>query len=214
VVAGDSACEAYTAIAWGVGLSHERLDVAGTESFHSLEGNMCGTAMQGTVALPGSKATSRAKGLHRNLGGLVSGRRGWVLCEYGGPHREGEEPKPMMHRHEKSGLAIVAVKPANKAKEAHRGSVCGGGRSGARGAKGGQGEYAAKHVPHSQRQARVTKALARIRPPHDARRARILPLTEPQATVRSCLHLTPATNQLLPLNRATILNSHAAAKSP
>ena len=53
----------------------------------------------------------------------------------------------MMHRHEKSGLAIVAVKPANKAKEAHRGSVCGGGRSGARGAKGGQGEYApAQHV--------------------------------------------------------------------
>ena len=25
--------EAYTAIAWGVGLSHERLDIAGAESF-------------------------------------------------------------------------------------------------------------------------------------------------------------------------------------
>jgi hypothetical protein len=75
-----------------VGLSHERLDVAGAESLYSLEGNMCGTAMQGADALPGSKATSRAKGLHRNLGGLGSGRRGRVHCAaYGGPHREDEE---------------------------------------------------------------------------------------------------------------------------
>ena len=87
---GDSGCEAYTAIAWGVGLSHERSDIVGAESFYSLEGNMCGTAMRGAVALPGSKATSRAKGLHRNLGGLVSGRQ--VLREWDGPHREGEEP--------------------------------------------------------------------------------------------------------------------------
>jgi group II intron reverse transcriptase/maturase len=36
---------------------------------------------------------------------------------YGGPHREGEEPKPMMHGHEKSDLVIVAVKPANKAEQ-------------------------------------------------------------------------------------------------
>src|SRR5215468_2386307 len=32
-----------------------------------------------------------------------------------GPHREGEEPKPMMHERGKSDSAIVAVKPANKA---------------------------------------------------------------------------------------------------
>ena len=87
---GDSGDEAYTAIAWGVGLSHERLYVAGAEGFHSLEGNMCGTAMRGADALPGSKATSRAKGSYRKLGGLVSGRR--MLCERDGPHREGEEP--------------------------------------------------------------------------------------------------------------------------
>ena len=123
---GDSGREAYTAIAWGVGLSHERSDIAGAEGFHSLEGNMCGTAMRGADALPGSKATSRAKGSHRNLGDLVSGRRRRVLREYGGPHREGEEPKPMMHGHEKSDLVIVAVKPANKAKEARCGGVCGG----------------------------------------------------------------------------------------
>src|SRR5215204_6788083 len=59
------------------------------------------------------KATSRAKGSHRNLGGLASGRP--TLRERDGPHREGEEPKPMMHGHEKSDLVIVAMKPANKA---------------------------------------------------------------------------------------------------
>jgi hypothetical protein len=75
VAAGDSGCEAYTAIAWGVGLSHERSDIAGAEGFHSLEGNMCSTAMRGADALPGSKTTSRAKGSHRNLGDLASGRR-------------------------------------------------------------------------------------------------------------------------------------------
>jgi hypothetical protein len=146
VATGDSGREAYTAIAWGVGLSHERLDIAGAEGFHSLEGNMCGTAMRGADALPGSKATSRAKGSRRNLGGLASGRQ--MLRERDGPHREGDEPKPMMHGHEKSDLVIVAMKPANKARKAYSGDICGGGRSGVGGAKGeGQGEYApAKHV--------------------------------------------------------------------
>jgi hypothetical protein len=88
VATGDSGCEAYTAIARGAGLSHERSDIAGAESLYSLEGNMCGTAMRGADALPGSKATSRAKGSHRNLGGL------WPSAsrERDGPHREGEEP--------------------------------------------------------------------------------------------------------------------------
>jgi hypothetical protein len=46
----------------------------------------------------------------------------------------------------------TAVKPANKAKEAHCGGICGGGRSGVGGANGGgQGEYApAKHVLGSE----------------------------------------------------------------
>ena len=116
MAAGDSGCEAYTAIAWGVGLSHERSDVAGAEGFHSLEGNMCGTALRGAVdALPGSKATSRAKASSRNLGYLASGPQ--ELRERDGPHREGEEPKPMMYGHEKSDSVIVAVKPANKAEQ-------------------------------------------------------------------------------------------------
>ena len=91
-------------VAWplaAVGLSHERLDIAGAECFYSPEGNICGTAMRGAVALPGSKATSRAKGSYRNLGDLASGRRRRVLyAEYGSPHREGEEPKQPEHRKE------------------------------------------------------------------------------------------------------------------
>ena len=55
-------------------MSHGRSYAAGAESFYSLEGNMCGTDMRGAVALPGSKATSRAKGPHRNLGGLGTDR--------------------------------------------------------------------------------------------------------------------------------------------
>jgi hypothetical protein len=47
VVTGDGGCEAYTAIAQGVGLSHESSDIAGAESFYSLESNMCGTATRG-----------------------------------------------------------------------------------------------------------------------------------------------------------------------
>ena len=66
----------------------------------------------------------------------------------------------MMHGHEKSDLVIVAMKPANKAKKAPCGGVCGGGRSGVGGAKGGgQGEYApAKHALDSEPGSRVTGA--------------------------------------------------------
>src|SRR5262249_26819848 len=121
---------------------------------------MCGTAMRGADALPGSKATSRAKGSYRNLGDLMSGRRRHLLYEYGGPHREGEEPEPVMHGHEKSELVLGASKPADKAKKHTCGGICGGGRSGVGGAKGGgQGEYApAKHVLDSEPGSRVKGA--------------------------------------------------------
>src|SRR5262245_48558658 len=162
VTSGDSGREAYTAIAWGVGLSPERSDIAGAEGFHSLEGNMGGTVMRGAVALLGSKATSRAKGSHRNLGARV-----WpspcMLREYGGPRREGEEPKPMMHGHEKSDLVIVAIEPANKARKTHCGDICGGGRSGVGGAKGGaKGNTDQQSTYWTLTQARVSKALERI----------------------------------------------------
>jgi hypothetical protein len=47
-------------------LSRERSDIAGAESFYSLEGNMCGTAMRGAVALPGSKCPSGDFLIHQN----------------------------------------------------------------------------------------------------------------------------------------------------
>ncbi len=68
---GDGRGEADTAIVWGVGLSHEILNIAGAEPLLSVEGNMCGAVMRGAVALPGSKATSRTKGSRRNLGDLI-----------------------------------------------------------------------------------------------------------------------------------------------
>ena len=46
--------------------------VAEAEAVANAEGNMCGAAMRGTVALPGSETTSRKKGTRRNLGDLVS----------------------------------------------------------------------------------------------------------------------------------------------
>src|SRR6202040_3631301 len=71
-----------------------------------------------------------------------------------GPHREGEEPKPMMHGHEKSDSAIVAMKPPNKAGRP------GSGGGGAKG--GGQGEREPMpHVPDTVPGKRVTDAGAR-----------------------------------------------------
>jgi hypothetical protein len=165
VTPGDSGREAYTAIAWGVGLSHERSDIAGAEGFHLLEGNMCGTAMRGADALPESKATSRAKGSHRNLGDLASGRRCHVLwAEYGGPHREGEEPKPMMHGHEKSDPVIVAMKPTNKAKELAAEASAGANAAESverrAGAKGNAGQQS---TCRTQSRVNVSQALDRIR---------------------------------------------------
>ena len=85
---GDGGREAYTAVVWGVGMSHERHNIVGAETVGSVEGNMCGTVTRGADALPGSMATSRTKGSRRNLGDPTfdRGRRSHL-----GPHREGEE---------------------------------------------------------------------------------------------------------------------------
>jgi hypothetical protein len=84
----------------------------------------------------------------------------------------------MMHGREKSDLVIVAMNPANKAKKAHCGGICGGGRSGVGGAKGGgQGEYApAKHVPGTEPGKRVKGVGA-----YTATRAVTHPRQEPYA---------------------------------
>jgi hypothetical protein len=78
----------------------------------------------------------------------------------------------LVHGHEKSDLVIVAMKPANKARKAHCGGVCGGGRSGVGGAKGGdQGECGpAKHATDSEPHKRVTGA-----GPHTAKSLPLIP---------------------------------------
>jgi hypothetical protein len=53
-------------------------EFAGAETVVMVERNMCGTVMQGADALPGSKATSRAKGSYRNLGYLASDHQSCV----------------------------------------------------------------------------------------------------------------------------------------
>jgi putative tryptophan/tyrosine transport system substrate-binding protein len=50
-------------------LSHERLDIAGAEGFHSLEGNMCSTAMRGAVALPAAKQATSSIPIVFGIGG-------------------------------------------------------------------------------------------------------------------------------------------------
>src|SRR5947199_4264165 len=85
VATGDGGCEAYTAIAWGVGLSHERSDIAGAEGFHSLEGNMCGTAMRGADGPAEHTSELHSHRQHGSLRDLVSSSgRGARYAEYGG----------------------------------------------------------------------------------------------------------------------------------
>jgi RNA-directed DNA polymerase len=74
---------------------------------------------------------------------------------YSGPHREGEEPKPMMHGRGKSDLAIVATKPANKAERSA--AEPGEPRAGTKGNAGQQS------TGRAQDRESVSQALARIR---------------------------------------------------
>jgi len=49
----------------------------------------------------------------REPGDLTVGQQRCIAC-CSGPHREGEESKPVMHDCEKSDFAVVATKPTNK----------------------------------------------------------------------------------------------------
>jgi hypothetical protein len=120
-VFGDGHDEAYTAIVWGVGLSHEMAMLQRPRSSIGAEGNMCGTVKQGPVALPGSEATSRTKGSRRNLGGLTPPT---AAASGSGPRREAEEAKPSRKGEESDGVVVPAKRP-NKA-----GMTGGGGRGG------------------------------------------------------------------------------------
>ena len=56
-------------------MSFESYKIAGAETLIIVEGKMCGIVMRDTVAPPESKATSRRKGMRRNLRGLRPGYR-------------------------------------------------------------------------------------------------------------------------------------------
>jgi len=109
-VEGDDHDEAYTAILWGVGLSHERDNVAGAEAFIPAEGNTCGAVMRGPVALPGSEATSRKKGPRRNLGDLTLPMAAQAVRGRDGKSRR----RSRRGRDEESDGCIVPVKPRTK----------------------------------------------------------------------------------------------------
>jgi RNA-directed DNA polymerase len=72
-----------------------------------------------------------------------------------GPHREGEEPKPMMHERGKSDSAIGAVKPANKAERSAAELV-----EQRAGTKGNADQQSTRRV---QDRESVSQALGRIR---------------------------------------------------
>jgi hypothetical protein len=76
------------------------------------ERNMSSAAMRGTAHSAGVEEHITRERIVSELGRS----RVWPSADgAGGPHREGEEPKPMMHGRGTSGEAIVAMKPANKA---------------------------------------------------------------------------------------------------
>src|SRR5258708_22358888 len=76
------------------------------------ERNMSSAAMRGTAHSAGVEEPITRERIVSELGRS----RVWPSAdEAGGPHREGEEPKPMMQGRGTSGEAIVAMKPANKA---------------------------------------------------------------------------------------------------
>jgi hypothetical protein len=127
-------------------LSHERSDIAGAEGFHSLEGNMCGTAMRGAVALLGSRPHHVQK--DRIGTWEISSLTHWPCLN--GPRREGEEPTPAMYGDEKSDRAIVAMKLANKVEQSVAESVERRAR-----AKGGCNPM--PHARRTQRRRRCTK---------------------------------------------------------
>jgi RNA-directed DNA polymerase len=82
-----------------------------------------------------------------------------MLTQVGGPHREGEEPKPMMNGREKSDSAILAMKPANNVGKPAAEWV-----ERRAGTKGNTGQ---PHTRRAQNRASVTQGLERVR--HAAR---------------------------------------------
>jgi hypothetical protein len=96
----------------GQPLSRESKIVSGADVVEITEGNMDGCVIASARPTRRGRRPWHVRTLFvRESGDLGFGQR----RNTAGPHREGEEPKPMMHEPEKSDFAIVATKPANKA---------------------------------------------------------------------------------------------------
>jgi hypothetical protein len=92
--------------------SRESKIVSGADVFVITEGNMDGGVSASARPTRRGRRPWHVRTLFvRESGDLGFGQRSTTV----GPHREGEESKPMMHEPEKSDSAIVATKPANKA---------------------------------------------------------------------------------------------------
>src|SRR6201982_1499554 len=111
-VVGDGGCEAYTVIGWGGGLSHERGNIAEAETLGTRRRQhvrhryaRCRRSAGVEVPITSERNASEPERSHVRP----------QAAEPTGPHREGEEPKPMMHGRAKSDSAVVATKPPNKA---------------------------------------------------------------------------------------------------
>ena len=132
-------------------MSHEILEVAGAEAVATAEGNMCGAVTRGTVALPGSEATSRMNGSRRNLGDLTPPA---VATAIPGHDRKSRR-RSCWGRREESDGCVVPMKPRTKpTTNRQRREWREGGRSKER--------RAATHAPDSEPGRRVTEA-ARLR---------------------------------------------------
>ncbi len=108
----EGAAEASVGERTGQPLSREIRIVLGADAFDNAEGNTGGRASTSARTARRGRRTWHVRTLFaREPGGLMSDQRRLAAA---GPHREGEEPKPMMHGHEKSDSAVVATKPANK----------------------------------------------------------------------------------------------------
>ena len=99
----------------GQPLSRDRKRIPGADAVCVAEGNMSKRANASAWATRRGRRPWHVRTLlAREPGDLTVGQQRRIVC-CAGPHREGEEPKPMMHHCEKSDFAVVATKPTNKA---------------------------------------------------------------------------------------------------
>jgi hypothetical protein len=93
-------------------LSLEMHKFAEAETLIIVEGNMCGTDKNARCCR--SAGVEGHITSERNASEPERSHARPQADKPTGPHREGEEPKPMMHGREKSDLVVVAVKSPNK----------------------------------------------------------------------------------------------------